>query len=91
MSESQELVTTTLWRSKKVIQQNDEALRAPEMQPPEPKPVRKSTRESKPSYKKAAASFAVFNSFNKGSGRIESFINTYLPNQLEGIDKSSDH
>jgi len=61
------------------------------LQPSKLKPVRRSTRESKLLAKKAAASFAVFKEFAKGTDRIESFLNTYLLNQLEGINESSNY
>jgi hypothetical protein len=76
---------------RRTTQQNNKALGALPLQPPKPKPVRRSTRESKLLAKKAAASFAIFKVFAKGTDKIKSFLNTYLPNQLEGINKSSDH
>ena len=91
VSGSQEPVVTALRSSRRTTRLNSKALGALPTQPPEPKPVRKSTRESKPSAKKLAASFAVFKELAKGTERIKSFLNTYLPDQLEGIDESSDH
>jgi hypothetical protein len=87
----QEPVVTALQSSRRTTRQNSKALGALPLQPPKPKPVRRSTKESKPLAKKAAASFAVFKEFAKGTDRIKSFLNTYLPNQLKGIDKSSDY
>jgi hypothetical protein len=69
-----------LQSSRRTTQQNNKALGALPLQPLKPKPVRRSTKESKLLAKKVVASFVIFKEFAKGTDRIKSFLNTYLPN-----------